>query len=97
MYQNGMNIPMYPVPAERFNHGNDGISPLTAGLIGAGLGFIGAQIFEQPGYGGYGPWYGGSGFTGYGPTYGPMFGGYGYNNVPGYYTGGGYPYYPNFY
>ena len=77
-----------PAGGGRDPHGN--ISPLAAGLIGAGLGFIGGQIIDHAGYSGYGPWYG------YGPNYGPPFSGYGYPG-PGYYTGAGYPYYPGYY
>ena len=83
MYGIGNNIPMYQVPPQRFGPvgaGFAGISPLTAGLIGAGLGFIGGELLDNgPGYGGgFGP-----GFGGYGPGfggYGPGFGGFG----PGY-------------
>lgn len=52
-----------------------GIDPLAAGLIGAGLGFLGGSLIAGgPGFGfgpGYGPGFGpGPGF-GYGPGFGP--------------------------
>ncbi|WP_245831821.1 hypothetical protein [Oceanobacillus senegalensis] len=101
MHGFGKNIPMnYGIP-QRSAPGF-GITPLTAGLIGAGLGFIGGELFDQhhhypiygPGFGGfYGP-----GFGGYGPGFYPGAGyggygpGYGHHGYPG---GYGYPYYRN--
>ncbi|WP_053075093.1 hypothetical protein [Ornithinibacillus californiensis] len=80
------NLPINHHQDERF------IGPLAAGLIGAGIGYIGGELFDGPhGYGpgfwGYGPGYGGypgyPGYPGYG-GYGPGYPGYGYNNFPGY-------------
>ncbi len=78
------HIPMMYHPGMQRNGGPYGyeygsgefIAPLTAGLIGAGLGFIGGGLLagRPPGFG-YGP----------GPFYGP---GYGYG--PGFYPYGGY-------
>jgi len=68
-----------------------GIDPLLAGLLGAGIGFLGGSLITgPPGYGpgaypgpgypgpGFNPWYGPySGFGPY-PGYGPGFRPYGY-------------------
>lgn len=61
------------------------INPLTAGLIGVGLGFLGGGLLAGgPGFG-PGPWYGPGPF--YGPGYGPGF----YGPTP--YIGPGFPIY----
>ncbi|WP_100407979.1 hypothetical protein [Bacillus solitudinis] len=75
-----------PVPDTRFGYG--AISPLSAGLLGAGIGFLGGSLLTGPGYGyGY-PVYGGYGGYGYGyprprpsfgyPGIGLGYGGYGF-------------------
>ncbi|GGM23824.1 hypothetical protein GCM10011351_07030 [Paraliobacillus quinghaiensis] len=89
MYGMRRNGPIYqqmPPQDQRFGPGFYGISPLASGLIGAGLGYLGGELFDGPGFGGYGPGYGagyGPGFGGYGPGYGAGYG-------PGYYGGPGY-------
>lgn len=88
MYEFRNDMPMYPpYYEEELRH--HGIDPLAAGLIGAGLGFIGGGLFAGgpnygPGFGpGYGPGYGPGFYGGY-PMYGPGYGYYmpGYNYNP---------------
>mgnify|MGYP005848612169 CR=1 FL=1 len=106
MRRNGP-VPMYQMQPQdqRFGPGFGGISPFASGLIGAGIGYLGAELFDGPGFGGYGPGYGGygpgyggaygSGYgPGYGPSYGPGYGG-GPGYGPGYNKGYGNPVYGN--
>lgn len=87
MYSHSARAPFGP-QARTFGAG--GIGPLTAGLIGAGLGYLGGEILDGPD-GGYG-YPGAQGFGGYGyqgtPGYGyqgsPGYGGYGYQGSPGF-------------
>ncbi|SET57644.1 hypothetical protein SAMN05216389_11558 [Oceanobacillus limi] len=84
----GRTMPMYRDTDPRFFAPGGALSPLATGLIGAGLGYLGGEIFgQQPGYG-YGPGYGaynpGAGYGGYGQP-GIPGGGYGY---PGQAMGG---------
>ncbi|SDJ69113.1 hypothetical protein [Sediminibacillus albus] len=73
---------------------NLAFSPLGAGLVGLGLGYLGGELFGNPvvgyprprPYGYPGPWFGGYGYQGFGPGYGgyphggrpPISPGYGY-------------------
>lgn len=66
------------------------LAPLTAGLIGLGIGYLGAEFVNRPGCCFYPPYGPGPGFPGYGypgygfgagPGVGPGFGGYGYPGV----------------
>ncbi|WP_280772085.1 hypothetical protein [Salipaludibacillus daqingensis] len=89
MYQHGY----YP---SHMRGSDERFSPLTAGLIGVGLGYLGGGLLNHhhhhpsgygPGHPGYGPGYGSGG--GFGPGqggYGPGFGG-GFSPGQGY--GGG--------
>ncbi|MFD1851530.1 hypothetical protein [Oceanobacillus bengalensis] len=90
------NAPINHVGPQGFDHRSWGITPLTAGLIGAGLGFIGGELFDGPGFGpgpgpgygyGPGPWYGYGPGYGFGPGFGPYPAyGYGYGGYnPGFY------------
>ena len=94
------------VQPRRIGAGFGGFGPLTAGLLGAGIGYLGGELLDGPDYGGYGypgvgPGYGG-GYPGVGAGYGLGFPGAGYGYGP---VGGlGYPgvgtfpgYGPNFF
>ncbi|WP_163970307.1 hypothetical protein [Oceanobacillus halotolerans] len=93
MYHN--SVPMYRSDDTRFlGPGFAGISPITSGLIGAGLGYLGGQFLTpNPGFSPYGPGAGGvgpvpggygPGVGGYAPGYpGYPFGGYNYPGNPG--------------
>lgn len=78
-------------PFHMIDQRTSGFGPLTAGLIGAGLGYLGGEILDgpdRPGFGGgYGPGFGGGyGVPGYGPGFGGGFGTPGYGL--GYGSGG---------
>ncbi|MFC4320498.1 hypothetical protein [Litchfieldia salsa] len=79
------NVPVYGAQGdERF-----GFGPLSAGLLGLGVGALGGSLLDGPGYGGFGPGYGGFGpgygaGYGYGAGFGPGYGGFGPRPRPGY-------------
>lgn len=85
MYRHPIRTPFLP-QARTF--GTGGFSPLAAGLIGAGLGYLGGEILDGPDVGGFG-YPGGFGYaagpgsySGYQGT--PGYAGYGYQGIPGY-------------
>ncbi|RKL69245.1 hypothetical protein CR203_04240 [Salipaludibacillus neizhouensis] len=92
MYNQGMRSnPMYNQQTahtrdSRLGYGS--IGPLSAGLLGAGLGYLGEELFDNDvpagvAPGGYGGYPGPSGYGAYGYS-GANYGGYGgYNNYPG--------------
>lgn len=90
MYAYIRNAPVNHPEYQRFL-----INPLTAGLLGLGLGFIGGGLVGggpdyAPVYGPvYSPSYGPSYGPFYGPVYGPPYGPVPWNSA-GYYTGSGY-------
>lgn len=89
MYEFRNDMPMYSPNSEEYRF--IGIAPLTAGLIGAGIGFIGGSLFSGPPPGPiFGPFYG----PVYAPGFSPSFyGGYPVYG-PGYYPPPGYGYGP---
>jgi hypothetical protein len=89
MYRYENHPPMAPMEPP-YRYGAPGIDPLTSGLLGAGLGFLGGSLLT-----------GGPGFLGVGPGYGPGYGGVygpGYVGFPAGAYGPGYgaPYGPGF-
>ena len=88
MYRHSARAPFEP---QARTVGAGGIGPLTAGLIGAGLGYLGGEILDGPD-GGYG-YPGSPGLGGYGYQGAP---GYGYQGLPGYGSYGGYQGAPGF-
>ncbi|MDC3416243.1 hypothetical protein [Aquibacillus salsiterrae] len=87
--------PPYGVTANNYRYpgGFGHIGPLGAGLVGFGLGWLGGELLDGPGYG-YGAGYG----AGYGPGYGYGAGfGSGYGFGPGFGPGYGLGYGPNFF
>lgn len=90
MYRNEYQMqPYQQVGANDYRYPG-GFGPVGAGLLGFGLGYLGGELFDGPGFGGYpGAGYG-AGFGGYpGVGYGAGFGGY-----PGVGYGAGFGGYP---